>query len=192
MSITNNIYIVIHPYRIYKYLSHFLKIEYFTMFNHILIECLGFSCGTRGKESSCNAGDSRNTGLIPGWGRSPGEGHGNPFQCSCLENPMDREDWEGTVHGVAKRWTWLKLLSTHALKVMVWSVDGNVAMSVFWDSNPVFPLRATIQYLEQPYRIQPSRIMRINYSLIKGIRRWHSPLVIVLVIYHNLETHLFL
>ena len=46
-----------------------------------------------------NAGDM---GLIPGLGRSPGEGNGNPFQYSCLENPMDRGAWWATVHGVAK------------------------------------------------------------------------------------------
>ena len=51
-----------------------------------------------GKESTCNAG---NTGLIPGLGRSPGEGNGNPLQYSCLENPMDRGAWQATVHGVA-------------------------------------------------------------------------------------------
>ena len=44
-------------------------------------------------------------GLIPGSGRSPGEGHGNPFQYSCLENPMDRGAWWATVHGVAKSQT---------------------------------------------------------------------------------------
>ena len=48
---------------------------------------LGFRGGSDGKESACNAGD---LGLIPGEGRSPGEGHGNLLQCSCLENPMDR------------------------------------------------------------------------------------------------------
>ena len=42
---------------------------------------------------------------IPGWGRSPGEGNGNPFQYSCLENPMERGAWRVTVHGVAKSWT---------------------------------------------------------------------------------------
>ena len=52
-----------------------------------------------GKASAYNAGD---VGLIPGPGRSPGEGNGNPLQYSCLENPMDREAWEATVHGVAK------------------------------------------------------------------------------------------
>ena len=54
------------------------------------------------KESSCNAGDA---GLIPGLGRSPGGGNGNPLQCLCLENPMDRGAWQATVHGVAKSGT---------------------------------------------------------------------------------------
>ena len=44
-------------------------------------------------------------GSIPRLGRSPGEGHGNPLQCTCLENPMDRGAWEATVHVVAKNWT---------------------------------------------------------------------------------------
>ena len=43
-------------------------------------------------------------GSIPGSGRSPGEGNGNPLQYSCLENPMDREAWQATVHGVTKSW----------------------------------------------------------------------------------------
>ena len=53
-----------------------------------------------GKESAYNAGD---TSSIPGWGRSPGEENGNPFQCSCLGNPMNRGAWWATVHGVTKR-----------------------------------------------------------------------------------------
>ena len=57
-----------------------------------------------GKESACNAGDS---GLIPGSGRSPGEGNSNPLQYSCLENSMDRGAWGATVHGAAKSWTQL-------------------------------------------------------------------------------------
>ena len=51
--------------------------------------------------SACIAED---LGSIPGLGRSPGEGNGNPLQYSCLENPMDGEAWEATVHGVAKSW----------------------------------------------------------------------------------------
>ena len=64
----------------------------------------GFPGGSDGKASACNAGDP---GSIPGSGRSAGEGNDNPFQYSCLENPMDREAWLATVHGVSKSWTWL-------------------------------------------------------------------------------------
>ena len=66
---------------------------------------LGFLGGSDGKESACNAGDPS---LIPGSGRSPGEGNGNPLQYSCLENPMDRGAWWATVHGVTKSWTQLR------------------------------------------------------------------------------------
>ena len=52
------------------------------------------------------------TGSMPGLGRSPGGGHGNPLQYSCLENPMDRGAWQATVHRAAKSWTRLKQLST--------------------------------------------------------------------------------
>ena len=59
-----------------------------------------------GKESICQVGDA---GLIPGLGRSPGEGNGNPFQYSCLGNPLDRGAWWVEVHGVAKSWTELSM-----------------------------------------------------------------------------------
>ena len=59
----------------------------------------GFPGGSDGKESACNAGD---LGLIPGSGRSFGEGNGNLLQYSSLENPIDREAWRATVHGVTK------------------------------------------------------------------------------------------
>ena len=62
----------------------------------------GFLGGSDGKESACNAGDP---GLIPGWGRSPGEAHGNPLQYSCLENSMDRGAWRATVRGLTKNRT---------------------------------------------------------------------------------------
>ena len=57
------------------------------------------------KNPPASAGDVRDVGLIPGFGRSPGGGHGNPLQYACLENPMDRGSWQATVHGVAKSWT---------------------------------------------------------------------------------------
>ena len=62
--------------------------------------CGGFPGGSVGKESAQNAGD---LGSIPGSGRSPGEGNGNPFQYSYLENPMGRGAWRATVHGGSQR-----------------------------------------------------------------------------------------
>ena len=64
---------------------------------------MGFPGGSAGKESACNAGDP---GLIPGSGRSPGEGNSYSLQCSCLGNPMDREAWWAVVHGIAVRHNW--------------------------------------------------------------------------------------
>ena len=63
---------------------------------------LGFPGGSDDKESVCNVGD---LGSIPGLGRSPGGGRGNPLQCSSVENPMDRGAWWATVHGVTKSQT---------------------------------------------------------------------------------------
>ena len=57
------------------------------------------------KSPPANAGDVRDKGSIPGLGRSPGKGNGNPLQYSSLVNPMDREAWQATDHGVAKSWT---------------------------------------------------------------------------------------
>ena len=57
------------------------------------------------KSSPANAGDIRDVGLVPELGRSPGGGHGNLLQYSCLENPMDRGAWQAIVHGVTKNWT---------------------------------------------------------------------------------------
>ena len=64
----------------------------------------GFPGGSEGKSSPHNAGYQ---GLILELGRSPGEGNDTPLQYSCLENPMDGEAWQATVHGVAKSLTWL-------------------------------------------------------------------------------------
>ena len=72
---------------------------------------LGFPGSSGGKESACNAGDP---GSIPGLGRSPGGGHGNPLQYSCLENPMDRGAWRAAVHRVARN------SSSRSFKFSVW------------------------------------------------------------------------
>ena len=66
------------------------------------IYAVGFPGGSEDKVSACNAGD---LGSIPGLGRSPGGGNGNPLQYSCLKNPMDRGAWQATVPGMAKSQT---------------------------------------------------------------------------------------
>ena len=85
----------------------------FTGFSTIIIistsQTLGSSGGSDGKESACNAGDLSS---IPGLGRFPGEGNGNPLQY-CLENHKDRGAWKATVHGVTKSQTRLSNFSLH-------------------------------------------------------------------------------
>ena len=66
------------------------------------------------KKPPANVGDFEGTDSIPVSGRSPREGHGNPLQYPCLENPMDRGAWRIAVHGITKSWTRLKRLSMHA------------------------------------------------------------------------------
>ena len=70
----------------------------------------GLPCSSNRKESACNAG---NQSSVPGSGRSSGERNGNPLQYSCLENSMDREAWQATVHGVTKGRTQLSNSHTH-------------------------------------------------------------------------------
>ena len=60
---------------------------------------MGFPGGSVLKNLPANVGDARNAGLIPGWGKAPGGGHGNPLQYSCLGNPVYRGAWQATVHG---------------------------------------------------------------------------------------------
>ena len=64
------------------------------------------------KNPPANVGDARDVGSIPGLGRSPGGGHGNPLECSCLEKPMDRGAWWATVHGVfqARALEWVAIV----------------------------------------------------------------------------------
>ena len=69
------------------------------------------------KNQPASAVEKRDAVLIPGLGRSPGEGNGNPLQYSCLDNSMDRGAWWAAVHGVAKSWRRLKRLSTQVHEV---------------------------------------------------------------------------
>ena len=83
------------------------------LFLHFLFCDLGLPRCASDKEPTCQCRRDKRCGLIPGSGKSPGKGNGNPFQYSCLEHPMDREACWATIHGVAKSWLRLKQLSTH-------------------------------------------------------------------------------
>ena len=85
----------------------------------------GFPGGSDGKESARNAGDPSS---IPGLGKFSGEGNGNPFQYSCLENSMDRGAWWAIVYRVAKSWTWLSdfIFTFIQLKYVNWNFDRNL------------------------------------------------------------------
>ena len=76
------------------------------------------------KNLPADAGDVKDTGSIPGLGRSPGGGHGTPLQYSCLKNPMDRGAWLATVHGFTKSQTRLKRLSTQVHVEVVNSIGS--------------------------------------------------------------------
>ena len=115
----------------------------------------GFPGGSVVKDLTANSGDTRNAGLIPWLGKSPGIGNGKPLQYSCLEKPMDRGAWRATVHGVAKRWTQLRdwahstciyiyiyilifyINNIHTILIFLlhkepMPIDNNSSDSVFW------------------------------------------------------------
>ena len=118
----------------------------------------GFPGGSDGKESACDAADP---GSIPGSGWSPGGGHGNPLQYSCLEKPMDRGAWRAAVHGVKKSRTrlsnWLTLsLSWRSLRKGKHTYTGKILMRaplIIWGSyikafllrNGIFPALSSKQ-----------------------------------------------
>ena len=80
---------------------------------------VGFPDGISGKQPTCQCRRLKRPGFDSWVGRSPGGGHSNQLQYSCLENPMDRGAWQVTVHRVPKSWTRLNRLSTHAGSVFL-------------------------------------------------------------------------
>ena len=76
------------------------------------------------KNLPVSAGDIRDAGSVPGLGRSPGIGHDNSLQDSCLENPMDRGAWQAVIHGVAKNQT--QLTMEHLSKTDTYSLEGKL------------------------------------------------------------------
>ena len=96
---------------------------------------LGFPGGPSAKELACQCTRLRDTGLLPVTGRSPGGGHGNPLQNSCLENPMDRGAWQATAHRVTVAHDWSDLAHTqHALQYLYQSCAWDGSWDhLFWD-----------------------------------------------------------
>ena len=94
-----------------------------------------FPGGSVVKNLTANTGDAGDSGSIPGSGRSPGEGNSNPLQYSCLENPIDREAWQVTVHWVAKSWARLSTsmeFLAHLLGCRHWSKGFICAKWLHW------------------------------------------------------------
>ena len=89
--------------------------ERLSLFMALCLKFRGFPSGPMVKKSTCKAETMGDMGLIPRLGRSPGRGHRNLLQYSCLENPMGRGPCQATVHWVAKSQTQMKQFSRHAL-----------------------------------------------------------------------------
>ena len=83
------------------------------------------------KNLPANAGDARNMGLIPGLGRSPGEGNGSPVEFPCLENPMDKGAWKSTIRGVTKSWSRLTDFTSHFLS-FIGRIDAETETPILW------------------------------------------------------------
>ena len=114
-----------------------------------------------------NTVDRRYSSLIPRLGRSPGGGHSNPLQYSCLENPTNREAWEAIVHAVTKSWTGLKRLNTHTL----WS--SLVASFPWWF---FFIASLVAQMVKNLSEMQETQIQSLGQEdlLEKGIATYSS------------------
>ena len=96
---------------------------------------MGFPGSTVVKNLPASPGDAKDMGLISELGRSPGVGNGNPLQYSCLENSMDREAWQATVHGLAKRWT---RLNRHTDLCIYADLESEMKIEVSGEKNSEF------------------------------------------------------
>ena len=120
------------------------------------------------KNPPVSSGEGRDTGSIPGLGRSPGGGHSNPLQYSCLENPTDRGAWQAAVHRVANHWTRLKQPSMHACR----------SGKCFWDCEVVYT------------NVRIARCFKWRGLQMQLISHW--PIVLILCFGENRDKDCFL
>ena len=149
---------------------------------------MDFPGSSDGKASAYNAGDP---GSIPGSGRSPGEGNGNPLQYSCLENPMDPGAWWATIHGVAKSRTRLSDFQFHfhfGLPVVAQTVKNlpivreSQVRSLGWE-DPLEKEMAThshilawkIPWVEEFGRLQSMGSQRVGHDWMTSLSLWNCP-----------------
>ena len=130
------------------------------------------------KNPPANAGDSRDTGSIPGLGRSPGEGYDNPLQYSCLEKSVDRGTQWATDHRVAKSWTRLKQLSSQHTHICFISLFlSSFLPSFFLRPSSLFPPQLFISKVE--LIIKPSNSLRRDsdykaLSILSDVWVWYA------------------
>ena len=141
---------------------------------YVINKCLPpcFPVGLVVKNPPFNA---RDTGSIPGWGRSPGGGNGNRAQHSCLENPMDRGAWRATVHGVEKSGTRLKQRSRQACTLI--SGRANLRDDPFqmWHQKPVFKavhLHTTVKRQYHPFGSSSGKQMDLKSTYKIKANSW--------------------
>ena len=118
----------------------------------------GFPGGASGKETTCQ--HRRCSRCISGLGRSPGGGNGNPFQYSCLKNPMDRGAWQARVHGVTKSWTQLKQLSS--MYTSQWQVK-------LWPHTHTHTHTHTHRTVQNFYFVREDRLLLHSWAVLTAV-----------------------
>ena len=140
------------------------------------------------KNPPANGGNIRDMDSIPGLGRSPGGGHGDPFQYSCLENPMDRGAWQAMVHNGAKCQTRLKQLTMHAcMWKITWVLRVRAPQNILKDMLPwpchlppltphafyPIPTHTLLVNLSHSFLVSLSYI--VGFAITLGLKKWVCP-----------------
>ena len=129
---------------------------------------VGFPCGSAGEESVCNMGDLSS---IPELGRSPAEGNGYPLQCSGLENSLDKEAWQATVHGVAESQAWPSDFRSH---FQIHHVSLCSLLHVCTDTSGRLPRLLLMTELKSPWQPRAAGLRPLPWALCAVSMRWRA------------------